>query len=524
MELSTADMATARPHPSGERHPTSAKAVWWRSFGVLLLVLVVRNRYLFVTKIYEAEDFGANSIAILDAKHLALLTGNYSRLGFFHPGPAFLYVEAAGELLFHDLLHVVPTPWNGQLLAIFILNAALIATAMVVMHRHHRSGIGSIACLAVVLLFAAAHPLTVGSSWMPYVYFAPTLLLMVSAASVAAGRAADLPLLALSASLCVHGHVEFLLFAPVVVLAALVTLTVRRRRAGTALLGGDRRHWFWALGVAGVFAAPIALHTALHWPGEFAKYFSYQGSGSRHRVHSAASTAGYVLHYWSSGTVAAVLLVLAYLLAKTCPRPDLRRFLLSALAMALLMSGLFVYYAMTGIDQLDQTYVGYFYWSVPLLVLMIISVGATVRLAERGAAQWAAVAAVTAFAVLATVVGQHRDNPYDPPPRYRGVPAIPGAVSILAGKSSGRPMIIGMDHDAWPDAVGLILYASRHGLRMCLRDPRWRILARPQSVCSLSEIRTGVPYHLYATVRHRAPNIPILARLHQSVVAASANG
>ena len=39
---------------------------------------------------------------------------------------------AAGESFFHDLLRLVPTPWNGQLLAILLLNAALIGASLAV--------------------------------------------------------------------------------------------------------------------------------------------------------------------------------------------------------------------------------------------------------------------------------------------------------------------------------------------------------------------------------------------------------
>ena len=527
MKLSTADTTTASPRPSGAEPPVRAKAVWWGTFTALLAILLIRNGYLFVTKIYEAQDFGANTIAILQAKHFALLTGNYSRIGFYHPGPAFLYVEAAGEVVFHDLLHVVPTPWNGQVLAVFILNAALVATAVLIIHRHHRSATVSVVCVAVILLFFAALPLLVNSPWMPYVYFAPTLLLLVSAASVAAGRTADLPLLALAASLCLHGHVEYLLFAPGIVAAALITLAVHRRRTRTGLFSGDRKHWLWGLGVAGVFAVPIILHTLLHWPGEFGRYFSYQNSGTRHRANSPLAVTRYVLHYWWSGSgagpIAAASLVLAGVLVFTCPRPDLRRFLASALGMAMLLSALFGYYATSGIDNLSQVYVGYFYWSVPLLVLMIIAVGASVRLAGRRVALWAAVAAACAAALPATMAVATRDSASGPPPGYRGIPEIPGAVAVLAAHSNGHPMVITMDHAAWEDVIGLVAYADRHGLRMCLRDRSWAVLARTSSICTSADRRAGIVYRFYTTTKAVPPVGPILARLPGSVVTA-ANG
>ena len=134
------------PQASVRRRWSLATVTWLGSFLTLAAVLVVRNAYLFTTKIYEDQDFAANTIAVLQAKRFDLLTGNYSKEGFYHPGPAFLYVMAAGESFFHDLLHLVPTPWNGQLLAILLLNAALIGASLAVLARQAGCRAGGAGC------------------------------------------------------------------------------------------------------------------------------------------------------------------------------------------------------------------------------------------------------------------------------------------------------------------------------------------------------------------------------------------
>ena len=60
----------------------------------------------------------------LRAQHFQQLTGNYSRVHFHHPGPVFLYVGAAGQWLFHQVLHVVPADFNGQVIAFFTMVVA----------------------------------------------------------------------------------------------------------------------------------------------------------------------------------------------------------------------------------------------------------------------------------------------------------------------------------------------------------------------------------------------------------------
>ena len=98
--------------------------IWAAPFVLVLAVLVLRSRFLFTASFYEQGDAGANSILIQQAMHGTLLIGNYSREGFNHPGPAYMYVQAAGQWLFYYALHLVPTAWNAHVLAVFALNSA----------------------------------------------------------------------------------------------------------------------------------------------------------------------------------------------------------------------------------------------------------------------------------------------------------------------------------------------------------------------------------------------------------------
>ena len=103
---------------------------------------MARNASRLRHPIRDAADFAANSMLMDRAQHFQQLTGNYSRVHFHHPGPAFLYVGAAGQWLFHQVLHVVPADFNGQLIAFFILNAALAGLVVTELHRHVPSAAG----------------------------------------------------------------------------------------------------------------------------------------------------------------------------------------------------------------------------------------------------------------------------------------------------------------------------------------------------------------------------------------------
>ena len=546
MEVSPQDRVTApeRPGPATADTEPAARR-WWQttlrlpvglwSFLLFAAVLLARNAYLFSAKIYENQDYAANTIAVLQAKHFQLLLGNYSKANFYHPGPAFLYVMAAGESLFHDALHVVPTPWNGQFLAILLLNAGLMAAAFAVIARHAGSTRVTLAAGALLLLFVALHPLTVNSPWFPYLYCAPALLMLLSAASVATGETFALPVLALSAWLCIHGQAEFLVFAPLIVIVAMAGHFLIRRKNQIRMFGGTW-HWISAGVISALFALPIVISTMQHWPGEFGRYVHYRrmvGSGKIH--HTLVDSVGYVVKFWWPGkpatphvavpaaAIALVLVVTAVALAYRCPAPGLRRFLLWSLVMAGVMTLIFVYYAQTAINDYNihtQAYLGYFTWAAPLIVVLVIAAGAVVHLREGRTVVLPLVAAVAAAALVATVVPQYQDDRWDPPAKYLGVPKLPQLVETMASAAHGQPIVIRIDQGAWFEAVGVVAYGDRIGRRACVVGPaRWGVLFRSQSVCTPAEVQTGVTFWFYNPARKLAgPGQVLVARLPDALI------
>ncbi len=199
----------------------------------LALVLALNNgHYLFATELYESGDLACNSFAVLRAKHFEQLTGNSSRWGWHHPGPAWFYCYAAGEALFHDTLGLVPTPFNAQVLTVTLLASLFLAASLTILHRETGAWCFLPVALTVCTLYLAPR----GGSclqdpWPPFVLMLPFLLLLVAGASVANGALSDLPLLALAAGFLIHGHVAQALFVlPLTVLSGGALL--RRRRLG----------------------------------------------------------------------------------------------------------------------------------------------------------------------------------------------------------------------------------------------------------------------------------------------------
>ena len=302
--------------------------------AVLLVVLCVRNRFLFTTRLYEDADMGANSILVEQARHFTLLVGNYSRDHFHHPGAAYMYVQAAGESLFWAWLHVVPTAWNGQLLAAYGLNVMFVALVVGVVYGWTRSLRGAAACFAAVIAFVSVHPAVLSTDWMPFLYVPAYVAFLVAAASVAAGAARDAWMLALTGWFLIHGHAFFLLLVPVIGCAVLAAVVWPRRHhlgaSARSLFTTQRRVWVPVTVISVVFAVPIVVNLVLHWPGQFGDYLPYRSS-RRAGSHSVAQAVQDALWYWWpcrnawSGPVAGYLVAAA--VVRWLAPVSLRRFL-----------------------------------------------------------------------------------------------------------------------------------------------------------------------------------------------------
>ena len=522
--------------------PVARRRPWWVwavPFAALFALLCVRNRFLFSARLYEQGDGGANSILIEQAKHFTLLVGNYSRERFNHPGPAYMYVQALGEYLFQNALHLVPTAWNAHMLSVFALDCAFVALAVGVVYGWTRSLRGAAACLAVFTGFAIAYPPIVNSDWMPYMYVLAYMVFILAAGSVAAGRAQDAWIFALTGWFLIHGHACFLLFVPAVTVAVLVAVLWRRRvRGARGVRGGgqpprgqggsrgDRPPWLTQLAViSALFALPIAVNLVLHWPGDFGKYISYGGSG-RAGGHGVRQVAEYALWFWWPHHHAWLAPLLGYLVALAAVRwlspAPLRRFLLALLAVNVVSSLAFLLYAAVGIDNLNAYYIGYFYWSAPLVTVLVIVLAALEavprpgaegsRLAARLSTGVALLAAVAAIAMLAVIPGTRTGSTNDIDE------SLPHVVATLAARAQGRTIVLHIDGPAWVETAGFLVQAERSGVKACLHDPWYAFLMTKQFICTPAQTASGQAYWFY-TPRGLPPHTRVLLRFSGMAVA-----
>ena len=476
--------------------PTKARRrpwyIWAPPFLVLLAIECVRNRFLFSQKLYEQGDAGANSILITQAKHFTLLIGNYSRERFNHPGPAFMYVQAAGEWLLQDTLHAVPTAWNAHQLAVFALDCAFVSLAAVIGYGWTRLA-GALSTTAAVTVLAICQPGILNSDWMPYLYVLPYLVFLLAAASVAAGAARDIWIMTLAGWLLIHGHACFLFFVPLITVFAVGLVAWRHgARPVLARFTGDRALWLPVAAISALFLLPIVANLVLHWPGDFGKYLSYGKSGQA-GGHGPAQILHYLLWFWCPSFPLAIVVILVLYGAALTAALTLARgrpyggFLLALLVIDLVSTVGVIAYTAVGIDNLSQYYIAYFYWSGPLiagLVLVLAVVGALPGRAAVAVSAACAVAAATVVAVLPGTLASTHDIDQ----------ALPGAVATLAARAPGKTIVLNLQQGAWVQLTGFLDQAERTGVPACVNASYWAFLFTSAFICTQAQVARGVRY------------------------------
>ena len=247
-----------------------------------LATLLIINRDLFTKPIMAYLDFASNGLQVERAKHFRELLGNYSRWRFHHPGPAFLYIWAFGEALFHDLLHIAPAQMNAHMLTTILLNTALLFGTIGIVAKHCKSYLFTPCALglSLFLIYILNHTVSASavlSIWMPHVLLFPFLFFVAVSASVAFGKTGKIPLFVLMGLLLLHGHTAQPLFVgPIVLLTFGMLWRNRVRLEGfRSFLQRNRTVLAVSLGLVFLFALPIVIDIVIHRPNNIRAIIDY---------------------------------------------------------------------------------------------------------------------------------------------------------------------------------------------------------------------------------------------------------
>lgn len=479
-------------------------------FIVLAFAIGASNWPAITAANIELGDFAANSLLIQDAKHFALMHGNYSRVGFNHPGPAILYVLAFGELVFHDLLQVVPSPFSGQLLAVALYNAAWLVAVFAIVRR--ASGTAAGAALftgALVLALALADYNIFAGIWFPHLYVLPFAVMVLAASRLVFGKLDSVTALGVSTGFLINGHVSFVAICGIVLVCVLAANALAARTGAAPLVPGmsflraQRKAVLRLAGIVLLFLVPFAIACVLDTPSPLRQYLSFSSGNKGNGLGQAAR---YVAGYWEGvpGLVCGVALVLAFVLAARRSHPLRQAGLGLLAAMAGATLALF-YYAKVGIDLLEYKYIGLFYYAVPAFAAALALLCACLLLRPSRLRDAAALALAAAALLLAF-------QKIDRSPEYVSQfnqPAVVGLYDALARLASPQRIVLDLDNTVdwgtvWSHVLGVEAYAKRRDSALFCVNQNWHISFTRVAACTPAEL-TSAP-RLYVRPLAGAPD------------------
>jgi hypothetical protein len=471
------------------------------AFGVaaicVALFIIVFGQTFASVKLDEAGDFAANSLLVLQAKQLHLLVGNYSRVGFNHPGPAFLYVLAAGEVAFFDLTRWVASPFSGQIYAVALLSGFWVVAIGTLLRRMQGSLAPAVVTTALFVgVTAYINYQAFAGPWFPHLYYFAFAAFTVSLAALIMGRGDGLLLLAVSLGFLLNGHASFAGMTAIMLVCALAANTwiaARSNGRSATVLSRDyfrrnAREIVGAVVIVALFLVPLVIQTALHFPGPVADYLAF---GHAHKANRLADAARFVGLFWSNGIFGIVFgLVACAILVTSNPARDSEERVVPERALALALASAtaaFLFYAVFGVDDFSQTYVGIFYYAIPALALTLLfkRLLENVTLVSLRVAVGVGVAA-GAFTALRIHQPPENFSQYNDP----GIPAAYATIHELGG--GGDRVVFDLDGSAnwerlWATVVGVQAYAKRqHSTPFCIAE-NWQLVFTSAARCTQDE-------------------------------------
>jgi hypothetical protein len=470
------------------------------AFAVAVALLVPAHWAAVQSATWEGGDMAANALLIQDAKSFHLLVGNYSRVGFNHPGPAILYVLAAGEAVFYDGLKVVPYPMDGQMLGVILYSAAWISLLWTMLRRMADSSVAAILLLTTFLTATSfLVPAAFVSLWPPDLYYFPFATFILAISELIAGKNKSLPALAVSWGFLLNGHASFFAITSVMTLAAVsanLALVRFAKDPPSLLLSPEFFRLSRArLGIAFVilllFLAPLAMETAIHFPGPLPVYLAY---GRINVWNGPMAALRFTAHYWGGfiGFFIGMTTITWFYRVERKRGGALTPLSMGAGIIAATIAVLL--YAIIGVDDVTADYIGIFYYAAPALaavlavqVLCRFPRSLNTKLVRITFPLLSLIGLSLVYANVKRVLGDNHQAEFP---------------ELLAKmKTLGRmPLVLDLDNSScegndwgrvWSTLVGVESYAKRQGTLPFVIHKNWQILFTKQALYTGSEIPSG---------------------------------
>lgn len=445
--------------------------------------LWVNADFYFVHPSLQILDFASNDMLVVEAKQLSLLHGHYSRAGFYHPGPFYLYWLAGWETLLLDSWPLFASPAAVQHFAATLLMAlafGCFAFLTLLISGSGVTGLGASAALFALIHAVAGNVIT--APWAPHMLVASSLFTLCGSIGLLAFGWRWLPLLLFGALQLLHGHASFFGLLPILLLPVLGVALWRHRlpRANAALL--------ISAGITLVMGAPLAAITLVNFPQPWLAYLQQASAGT----HLTAAQGLHLLAGFAWVLLLALPLLLPQaVLARRAPTPwpiDLARLRLIALTVgaSALLAG--TWFALRGVDAATHRYL--LFWLAPYCA----APAALAVIACANAVPAAARTLLCAAIVLATWFSCRHMLPWmlHDAAQYANYQRSYRQLQALRGDTA---LVIRIDAqaryaDIWSQLLTLAAWSKRDGNTLfCLTPESWHLSFHHDLRCTTQQLQ-----------------------------------
>lgn len=316
---------------------------------------------------YASSDAAANSLLIQKAKKWNLFTGNYSRVGFYHPEPFFYYIQAVFEWLFFDLLHLVPGAFNADIIGMAVFYAFCIVLSVYFLRREYELKIDKI-----LLLYAVALGLNVTVifrfMWPPVWYMISFLPFTIAFYFTLLRKYIYLKWFVFFSCVLVHGHVCFAMFA--VGCSLLVVADALKKYGLRKWFQENRPYILCSCFIIAVFVLPMIIETIISFPGELPYYIGYAEAGptkTKRTFYDAVEFLFGLYQVWGKMAFAFSCFFVMAVLVLVNEKKDYLKFL----CMAFYLNALTLLYVFFQVDDLKtMQYTCWFIYEIYIVVIL----------------------------------------------------------------------------------------------------------------------------------------------------------
>lgn len=421
-------------------------------------------------EVFPVEDFAADMLLVDQLREEGyLLTGHYSRYGFNHPGPVFLYANA----LFEQVGSVFQLPRSSSwLLCALTFNVGFLLLAGWCIARLFGQR-PSATAIAVVLPMAILIGGNLVSAWMPYRLILPFAVFYLSILLVLGKGLRYLPLAMLMACVLIHGYISM----PIATLPllAVATLLVLRRDG----LQHDRPLRWLAISVAigALFFLPILLDLLLNADSNPLRALRAQQVLRGMETAGLAESLNFTLSFWNLAGALVVPATLFWLVASPNAASQSHQALAHAALVAMAMSATFVLYHLK-VPKPLYPFMGLYYLAIPATLGCLLIQAGLLSIAQT------AVRTALSLCLGATSVFWIASHPVALVERNHQISTIGDFMLSRFGPH------VALDYSAqdealWADAAGLLVYLKDRGVEACIARPEMDYLFSRTGVCAL---------------------------------------